>query len=88
MVKSVSIRYSLFAIRCSPFAVHHSPFAIRCRFTIRQSLIAIRRRYGSARASPSQIPCSSQPIIDNATESKPCYGLQSVVDDEKTERRL
>jgi len=26
--------------------------------------------------------------FDNATESKPCYGLQSVVDDEETERRL
>ncbi len=26
--------------------------------------------------------------FDDAAESKPCYGLQSVVDDEETERRL
>ena len=35
------------------FASRHSLLAIRCRFTIRQSLIAIRRHFGSAGASPS-----------------------------------
>ncbi len=51
--------------------------------------LTYRKNFGTT-ATMLQIvaPHPAPPVVNDATENKPCYGLQSVVDDEEPERRL